>query len=326
MSCDTKLNSLDYLKRKNIITDIRVITTEKLDEFNRENEKITKLAEDKYGLATDGKMLYEVERSERMIDNNTVYSRKQTTMFATPVDELFDELDRLLIEKEDSQVNQIREVLTREPRKRIAYVGARYSDYTGNYYVEEGPSKSKVNRKVRIDNKGFLNSVKDAQLLENLVADFKAETGHTFNINDKSTNASRYHQKFFSRLAEKGMRGIEIMDSNNRMHYITFPKVETLEYSDSELNTDYQKSDVTTRIEPVAESTVRSQLDRFKWYYQTELDQIYDTYSPEQVNEMLKEDKEGAINTFNELLYPNEFKNDIFVSNQETNDQIRKCK
>ena len=41
---------------------------------------------------------------------------------------------------------------------------------------------------------------------------------------------------------------------------------------------------------------------------------------------MMDENSQDATDVFNKLLYPDEFNNDIFVSDREVNDQVRKCK
>jgi hypothetical protein len=324
MSCDTKQNTLDYLKKKQIITDIRVITAEKLDEFNKANEMLTRVATNKYGLETGGKMLYEIEQSERKYDNNTLQQRTQRTMYATPVDQLFETLDELHAQKTISNVDAIRNILTREPKSRIAYIGTKYPNYQGSHFIESAEFKGAL--KVKLSNKGFISNTNDQVLFDRMVADYKAETGYEFDINHNSNDAQVHHEKFYKRMSEKGIKGLELIDSKNQMHYVTFPKIKQLEDSYSELDEVSTLNEITGRVEPVSEDVSRSQLDAFNWYYQPELDQIYDTYSPEQVNEMLEENKEGAIETFNKLLYPNEFKNDTFVSHDIVNDQIRNCK
>jgi hypothetical protein len=323
MSCDTKQNTLDYLKKKQIITDIRVITPEKLEAFNEANDMLTRVATNKYGLETNGKKLYEIEESKRKYDNNTLQQRTQTTMYATPVDTLFETLDELHAEKTISNIDAIRNILTREPKSRTAYVGMKYPNYQGSHFSETG-FKGAI--KVQINNQGFISNSNDQVLFDRMVADYKSQTGYKFDISHNSNDAQVHHERFYKMLSEKGIKGVEVLDSSNQMHYVTFPKITQLEESYSELEQDSTMNEITGRVEPVSEDTSRSQLDSFNWYYQPELDKIYDTYTPEQVNEMLEENKENAIETFNKLLYPNEFKNDTFVSHDIVNDQIRNCK
>jgi hypothetical protein len=320
MSCDTKQNTLDYLKRKEVISDMRVITEGNLEKFNTENDKMTKLAKDKYGLEANGKKLYVIEKVDRAYDNNKIDNRKSTTLYATPVDELFEELDLLHEKKNILEADALRVIFTRTPKTRIAYVGPNYSSGYGNHYVSNQSIASKVDTKVQFKNKDFLNSIEDDVLYDKIVKEFKANTGYSFDISKKTAHDLEMHQKFFKLLASKGLKGVELTDNNNDTHFISLPAIE----SGSQI--EMPQTDIDTNVEEVSGYVVKSQLEKFKWFHQNELDKIYDKYSPEQVNTMLEENQQDAIDVFTQMLYPNEFKNDIFVTTQDVNDQIRKCK
>ena len=101
MVCQVKLNSLNYLKDKGATDDIRRIIDEDL--FNKFNDQLTSLAEEKYGLITDGAKLFNVNMSEHVDIQRSTYYRdaKYRILRAEPNDLLFEKLQTLYNAKSD---------------------------------------------------------------------------------------------------------------------------------------------------------------------------------------------------------------------------------
>ena len=96
MVCKAKINSLQYLRNKNLINDVNKILNEPA--FDTMNKQLTRYAEAKYGLNTEGKLLY-----SKNIVNQTDFARskyyrdaKYTITFAEPNEILFNTLDQLI--------------------------------------------------------------------------------------------------------------------------------------------------------------------------------------------------------------------------------------
>ena len=64
MVCEVQLNSIRYLQNKGATNDVRRIIDEDL--FNELNDKLTALAETKYGLKTNGAKLFSINMSEHI--------------------------------------------------------------------------------------------------------------------------------------------------------------------------------------------------------------------------------------------------------------------
>jgi predicted kinase/LysM repeat protein len=101
MVCQVKLNSLNYLKDKGATDDIRRIIDEDL--FNKFNDQLTSLAEEKYGLVTDGAKLFSVNMSEHVDIQRSTYYRdaKYRILRAEPNELLFEKLQTLYNSKSD---------------------------------------------------------------------------------------------------------------------------------------------------------------------------------------------------------------------------------
>ena len=325
MACDTKQNSLNHLRDKNIITDTRTIMSDQRDAFDKENERLTSIASEIYGLDTGGRMLYDIETVEHTVGKDTLTSRKRKTYKATPVDELFEKLDELYDIKHARQEDQIRTVLDRKPESRTAYIGARYKDTEVMHMVQDKTQASKVNKLAKIQTRGFLNQRTDDVLYDNLVREFKTRTGRTFSINATTSAGLDLQVKFYEFVSKKGIKGMEVYDSENNLHLISFGFSPELQYSDTELSENIERDETSTMLETV-EEPVKSVLEDKNWYHPKELESIYEIYSPAEVNKMMDENSQDATDVFNKLLYPDEFNNDIFVSDREVNDQVRKCK
>jgi LysM repeat protein len=101
MVCQVKLNSLNYLKDKGATDDIRRIIDEDL--FDKFNDQLTSLAEEKYGLVTDGAKLFSVNMSEHVDIQRSTYYRdaKYRILRAEPNELLFEKLQTLYNSKSD---------------------------------------------------------------------------------------------------------------------------------------------------------------------------------------------------------------------------------
>lgn len=94
MDCKVKVKALDSLKEKNIISSTREILDK--NEFDRLNQKMTSVANEKYSLGADT-LLFEVETNEYNMP--FAKDRKRFIMRAVPNDKLFNKLDSLIENK-----------------------------------------------------------------------------------------------------------------------------------------------------------------------------------------------------------------------------------
>jgi hypothetical protein len=324
MGCDTKINSLDYLRNEKIIDDTRIILDQ--SEFDKGNDFLTDIAVTKYGLETGGKKLFDVETTSHKILNRTqsyAASRRQDVTRAVPVEDLFVKLDELYVIKTKEQEDQIEDVLNRTPENRIINIGFRHHDLDVNHYTETKSETSNVNKQVRISNKGFLNQKKDVNLYENLVKEYKLKTGYEYNVNKLSFSALDNQKKFYDFVKKKGIKGVEVYNSAGDLQMISFkqPTLVEVEVDNGEMLKLKETVTTQTSTEPV-----KTALETKEKYNTEEAHEILETYNIEQVNQMLEENREGAIEIFNKLLYGEQLKTDTFVSDQDVNEQINKCK
>ena len=324
MGCDTKQNTLNHLREKNIIGDTRTILND-LGEFKKINTELTDLAKDIYGLNPGDKLLFEVETVTHTVGNRPGTSRERKTYKATPVDELFKTLDELYDKKDAAEQDLVQDIFNRKAVNKSVYIGTRYKGSDVRHYVSNDGQASTLNKKAQLSNQGFLNQNIDSVLYENLQQEFKKRTGKVFNINDITTQGMETQKSFYNLVRKTGVKGVEVVDSNGNLHVVDFMDTPVNEYSNTELDDAIVRNELTTTIEEVVEDTM-SPLEMNEGYSSQEAERIGEVYSQEQINQMLEENKEDALKTFNDLLYPNEFNNDIFVSDREVNEQIRKCK
>jgi len=324
MGCDTKINSLDYLRNEKMIDDTRIILDQ--SEFDKGNDFLTDIAVTKYGLETGGKKLFDVETtSHKILDRTQSYaaSRRQDVTRAVPVEDLFVKLDELYVIKTKEQEDQIEDVLNRTPENRIINIGFRHHDLDVNHYTETKSETSNVNKQVRISNKGFLNQKKDVNLYENLVKEYKLKTGYEYNVNKLSFSALDNQKKFYDFVKKKGIKGVEVYNSAGDLQMISFkqPTLVEVEVDNGEMLKLKDTVTTQTSTEPV-----KTALETKEKYNTEEAQEILETYTIEQVNQMLEENREGAIEIFNKLLYGEQLKTDTFVSDKDVNEQINKCK
>lgn len=95
MVCQVQINSIKYLEKNGATDDVRRIINE--DKFNELNDKLTQLAEQKYGLKTDGAKLFSMNTSEHIDPWRSTYWRdaKYRILRAEPNKPLFDRLQEL---------------------------------------------------------------------------------------------------------------------------------------------------------------------------------------------------------------------------------------
>lgn len=323
MGCDTKQNSLKYLKDKKIIDDTRIIIDS--DTFNKGNRYITALAVVKYGLNTGGKMMFRAETtSYKVIDRSYATSRTQNVTRAVPVDELFEKLDELHKDKTEKEEQQIESVLNREPINRVLNIGFRHSNENVNHYTETKSEAVNENKKVQISNKGFVNQKEDPNLYDNLVKEFKFKTGYEYNVNSVSFENLKNQQKFYDFAQAKGLKGMEVYNSRGELQMIEFNQPEFVKTEID--NGEMLKPNGPTSVTQTATEPIRTVLETKEKYNTKDANTILETYTLEQVNEMLEKDREGAIEIFNKLLYGDNLKTDTFVSDRDVNQQVNKCK
>ena len=101
MICQVQVNSINYLKDKGATDDVSRIIDE--DKFNDLNNKLTELAEKKYGLKTDGSKLFNTNMSETIDPYKSTYYRdaKVRIMRAEPNLPLFDKFQELFNARPD---------------------------------------------------------------------------------------------------------------------------------------------------------------------------------------------------------------------------------
>ena len=101
MVCQVQLNSIKYLEENGATNDVRRIIDQDL--FDKLNEKLTVLAEVKYGLKTDGTKLFSVNMSEHIDPYRSTYYRdaKYRILRAVPNEQLFNKLQDLYNSRPD---------------------------------------------------------------------------------------------------------------------------------------------------------------------------------------------------------------------------------
>jgi len=101
MVCQVKLNSIKHLEKNGATDSVRRIID--LDKFEELNDKLTKLAEVKYGLNTYGGKLFDVNMSEHIDPWRSTYYRdaKYKVYRAVPNDQLFARLQELYNRQSD---------------------------------------------------------------------------------------------------------------------------------------------------------------------------------------------------------------------------------
>src|SRR3972149_9651131 len=97
MACDSKINTLKYLKDKGIIDDKRVITEGNSIEFDRLNNVYTKYANDTYNVNT-GEKLFTIERKENLT-GDTIYR-------VHPNEKMFEMIDKVIFEEEQKIIKE----------------------------------------------------------------------------------------------------------------------------------------------------------------------------------------------------------------------------
>lgn len=104
MVCQVKLNSIKHLEKYGATDSVRRIID--LDKFEELNDKLTKLAEVKYGLNTYGGKLFDVNMSEHIDPWRSTYYRdaKYKVYRAVPNDQLFARLQELYNAQPDQAV------------------------------------------------------------------------------------------------------------------------------------------------------------------------------------------------------------------------------
>jgi LysM repeat protein len=101
MVCQVKLNSIKYLEKNGATNDVRRIIDQDL--FDQLNDKLTLLAETKYGLNTNGGKLFSVNMSEHVDSARSTYYRdaKYKVYRAVPNEQLFERLQELYNSQSD---------------------------------------------------------------------------------------------------------------------------------------------------------------------------------------------------------------------------------
>tara|TARA_R110001592_G_scaffold148167_3_gene372882 strand:+ start:2740 stop:3717 length:978 start_codon:yes stop_codon:yes gene_type:complete len=325
MFCDTKVNSISYLKEEKAIDETRIILDENL--FNEGNEYLTSIANEKYGMDTGGKMLFNAETTTyKEMSSNYAAARDAKVTRAVPVESFFKELDLIVDEYDIIEEDAIAIVADRVSEPIVVNKGNKYKGSNVRHYTTSKPYSSKVNIQTRMSNKGFLNQNKDKNLYNRLVSEYQIRSGKTFDINNNTKSGAVSQLGFYNFVASKGLLGVELVDSRGDIHMVKFEPQTTIEFSDTEINTDTFTEEFTGEEIPVDAPTKRSVLEDMNWFNQSELDDLYRTYSAAEINQFMEDNVTDAKKVFTDLLYPNEFKNDIFVSDRDVNYQIKKCK
>lgn len=98
MVCESKSTALADLKQKGILGQYNDILD--IKEFDAYNKELTRFAEIKYGIVTDGQMLFSVNETETTFPRTSTYLRDdvQVTKYAQPNDPLFEAVDTAKIQ------------------------------------------------------------------------------------------------------------------------------------------------------------------------------------------------------------------------------------
>ena len=94
MACNAKITALEELRKLNITDDVNRIDPNMRDQFNLYNRDITRLAEIKYGVETNGNLMFTVHRQDTKMLGGHAYYRDniKTSYFVQPNESLFDQL------------------------------------------------------------------------------------------------------------------------------------------------------------------------------------------------------------------------------------------
>lgn len=100
MICEVKVNSIKYLEKKGAINDVRRV--EDIQLFDELNDSLTKYAEEKYGLVTDGVKLFTIQYEQVGTAKAMPYYRTngKTIPRAIPNETLFNNLQTLMKQEE----------------------------------------------------------------------------------------------------------------------------------------------------------------------------------------------------------------------------------
>ena len=98
MVCESKSTALTDLKRQGILGEYNDILD--MPAFEAYNKELTRFAEIKYGIVTDGEMLFSVNETETTFPRTSSYLRDdvQVTRYAQPNDPLFEAVDTAKIQ------------------------------------------------------------------------------------------------------------------------------------------------------------------------------------------------------------------------------------
>ena len=107
MLCEVKVNAINYLEKQGATNNIRAIVDR--SKFDELNDKLTILAETKYGLDTQGQKLFDINISEQIDVRTSRYWRDDQVKIyrAIPNESLFNELQQLSrqVDNVESQPN-----------------------------------------------------------------------------------------------------------------------------------------------------------------------------------------------------------------------------
>jgi hypothetical protein len=322
MGCDTKVLSLDYLRDNKSIDETRIIID--ANKFNRSNRYVTAIAVEKYGLDVGDKMLFSVVSSKyKGFEQNWALANDVEVVRALPSEELFEKLDELHKIKTKEKDDQIMDVLNRTPVNRVLNVGYRHKDTGVSHFTEtNSDSPSYKDRKAQVSNDGYLNEKTDANLYDSLVKEFKRKNGYQYNVNKASFSEQDSQKKFYDFLMKEGLEGIEVYNSRGEMEMFSFGQPEVVEVEQEPMLK--LKEDVVE--EELITEDPKTKLETELGYVSAEAHEILETYSLEQVNDMISKDKANALEIFDKLLYGEQLKTDIFATDQQVKEQINKCK
>lgn len=327
MGCDVKLNTLNHFKKEGFISDMRVILDH--SKFNEANKHYTGLAADLYGLNIEGKLLFDISKTKKspVGPSDKIYTAS-VNYIAEPVDELFNELNKLVDTKNEIDKSTIEIIKNREPESKIVYIGNKYKNSNVFHFSESLSAASKINERARVSNKGFLLESKDERLLYDLINEFYTRTGKTFDINNKTEVGLESQKRFYKLMDNKGIKGLQISDLNGNLHLIKFSFPKEIVSSDTtlDLKTEPLVDEIDTDLYEEDPGMAKSTLDQKHWFLKSDLDKLYKKYTPSEINDMLLQDEEVAKETLIKALYPNEFINDRYIPNRDVNDQIKNCK
>jgi len=294
--CSVKDSSVAELKNNKIIDEkARIINGPAFSSYNKIK---TKIAQDVYKVDLKGEMLYSTKSSS---DNQRV---------AVPNERIFKEVTAV--------------------KDKESIVDAYLEPFGDNSVQSYNLTLGKPGDLSKLSTINFLDTVKDKEQYQILANNFYKTFGKTFDSNNKSAEAKENNHLFYKFLAAKGFSGLVIGGSFAKVFDFNVSALNK-ELSFLSKDTNLKQASLlfdegnakTTDDSASAEPT--NELERLGVFSPREISVLTNEYSINQIESMLSENQEKAIDSFNKVLYNDLWNNSTFVTKNLTNDFNRIC-